>query len=118
MLFGCLGGFLFEVLKYIRKLQNRKLPDVYDIVASALLIILGGAVAAVYFGQVQSFFIAVQLGATSPAIIGAWASGSPPPPGGGGPGGGGPTSGGGGGGAISIDQVDVASKVFRALRWN
>ena len=108
---GCLGGFLVEALKHIRKLQQRERPDGFAISASVGMVLVGGAVAAVYVNQVQSTLIAVQLGPTAPAIIGAWASGGPPPPRGGGPRG-------GGGGTIAVDQVDVVTRVLESLRWN
>lgn len=111
VLLGCAGGFLVEALKHVRKLQVGQWPNAFDLVASLVLIAIGGGVAALYFGQVQSTFMAAHIGATAPAVIGAWVSGGPPPPGGGGPGGG------GGGGATAIEQVGVRGRMLMALSW-
>jgi len=113
LLWGGLGGVCVELLKHVRKLHGKQVPDAFEITVSLILIALSGFVAAVYQGQVQSMLIAVQIGATAPAIIGAWASGGPPPPGGGS----GPRAGGGGGGTAVLEQADVASRVHQALRW-
>jgi hypothetical protein len=116
LLFGCLGGLFVEALKHVRKMQGKQFPDTFEIVVSVILIALGGGVATIYQGQVQSMLIAAQVGASAPAIIGAWASGGPPPSGGGGqPGLGG--RGGGGGGAMALPQRDALSQVVRALSW-
>lgn len=113
LLLGCLGGFFVEALKHVRKMQGKQLPDAFELAVSLILIIVGGGVTAVYSGQVQSMLLAVQVGATAPAIIGAWASGGPPSPGGGGP-----TAVGSGGGTGAILKADVASRVLHALTWS
>ena len=74
-LLGCLGAFFVEALKIVSKLRAKQLPDAFDLAISIILIALGGGVAMVYYGQVESVMIAVQIGATAPAIIGAWSSG-------------------------------------------
>jgi hypothetical protein len=114
VMLGCLGGFFVEALKQVRKLQRKKMPDAFDLAVSLILIIMGGAVAGVYLGQVQSLLIAVQIGATAPAIIGAWVSGGPRPPDGGGK----PKDWGGGGGTVVVEKADVASRVVKSLSWN
>jgi hypothetical protein len=121
LLFGCLGGLFVEALKHVRKLQGKQLPDGFEILVSAILIALGGGVAAIYQGQVQSMLVAAQVGASAPAIIGAWASGGPPPPNGGA---GrrsraarGQANRGASGGAIALPHADIASEVVRALSW-
>ena len=109
---GCLGAGFVEALKHVRKLQGKQVPDSFELVVSIILIVVGGGVAAIYVGQVQSILIAAQIGATAPAIIGAWASGGPPPDGPRGP------RAGGGGGMVVLEGVDVVSKLETALRWN
>jgi len=121
MLFGGLGALFVEALKHARKLQGKQYPDAFELIVSLILIALGAGVAAVYHGEVRSMLIAVQIGAPAPAIIGAWASGSPPPrnravgnssirgrepfvmgsP-----------------EAAALKRRDVQSKVLQALRWN
>ena len=112
-LFGCLGALLVEALKHVRKLQGKGWPDTFEITVSVILLLVGGAVAALYQGQVQSMLIAAQIGASAPAIIGAWASGGSQPPGG--------SSGGfrvdPASGTAAIAQVDVLSQIDRALSW-
>jgi hypothetical protein len=76
-LLGCLGAFFVEALKVVAKLRAKQLPDAFDLAVSVILIALGGGVAMVYYGQVESVMIAVQIGATAPAIIGAWSSSHP-----------------------------------------
>ena len=113
LLFGCLGGLFVEALKHVRKLEGKQWPDGFEIFVSVILIALGGGVTAIYQGQVQSMLIAAQVGASAPAIIGAWASGGPPPSGGDH----GQAGTGGGGGARALPKVNVASRVARALSW-
>lgn len=76
-LLGCLGAFFVEALKIVAKLRAKQMPDAFDLAVSVILIALGGGVAMVYYGQVESVMIAVQIGATAPAIIGAWSSSHP-----------------------------------------
>jgi hypothetical protein len=114
VMLGCLGGIFVEALKHVRKLQSKKLPDGFDLAVSLILIAIGGGVAGVYLGQVQSMLIAVQIGATAPAIIGAWASGGPPTNGGGG----GPRARRPGSGSVVLEKADVASRVVLSLSWN
>lgn len=110
LVFGCLGALFVEALKHVRKLQGRQLPDRFDILVSVILIGVGGGVAAIYQGQVQSMLIAAQVGASAPAIIGAWASGGPPPSKGGGTQAGADSS-------IVLLQTDFLPQVLRALSW-
>ena len=100
--FGCVGSLLVEAIKHVRKLQGRQLPDMFDIVVSVILIAIGGGVAMIYMGQVQSIPMAVQIGASAPSIIGAWASGGQQPP---------------GGGTTTMQKLDILSQVGRALSW-
>lgn len=76
-LLGCLGAFFVETLKIVAKLRAKQLPDAFDLAVSIILIAVGGGVAMVYYGQVESVMIAVQIGATAPAIVGAWSSSHP-----------------------------------------
>jgi len=78
---GFLGGAVVEALKYARKLQNGGKPKTGEFIASAIVAMVGGVVAAAYAGQnIESVLLAMQIGATAPAIVGAWVSGGPPKP--------------------------------------
>jgi hypothetical protein len=111
---GGFGALLVEALKHVRKLEGRQWPDTFEMGVSLILILVGGGVAGLYRGQVESILIAAQIGASAPAIIGAWASGGQQPP-----------AGRGGGrvmvdpatGTATIAQADLASQVGRALSW-
>ena len=89
VVFGGFGALFVQAVKVVRKLDLKQRPDSFELCASAILIALGAGVTAIYHGQIQSVYVAAQLGATAPAVVGAWFSTNPPPPGGGGGGGGG-----------------------------
>lgn len=109
--FGCVGGLLPEVLKHVRKLESKKLPDGFDIAISLILAIVGGVVAGIDWQHVQSPEIAVGIGAAAPAMIGAWQSGGkgPQPSGG--------ASRGLGEGPSGAQRMDLGSRIGRALSW-
>ena len=113
VLFGCVGGLLPEVLKLVRKLQGKQLPDLYEIVISLILIALGGALAGIRWEQIRSIEAAVAVGATAPSLVGAWMSGAPAPPNQ--RDGGGASRGLGDGPARG--QRTVLSNIGRALSW-
>jgi hypothetical protein len=84
LLYGGLGALLVEALKFVRKMQGGQWPSTLDFVVSAILIAIGAIVTGLYQNQVQSALAAAQIGASAPAIVGAWASGGPHLPAGGG----------------------------------
>ena len=110
---GCLGGLCVETLKHVRKLEGRRFPSTFELGASIVLILLGGLVAFFYQGQVESIMIAAQIGATAPAIVGAWASGAKPPR----------NDGGGGlhkksvGETVALPKERIESRIIGALSW-
>lgn len=112
-LIGCLGGMCVEILKHARKLEGRRFPDATELGVSIILILLGGVVAFFYQGQVESIMVAAQIGATAPAIVGAWASGAKPP----GNGGGGGLHARSEGERVAIPKQGVESRIFDALSW-
>ena len=116
-LFGGLGGAFVELVKHATKLRGGHWPTLTDLAASLLMILLGGGVAAAYFaiGQIGSLIVAMHLGATAPALVGAWVTAGPPSGGGGGGGGQAPSW--SGGGAIAIEQANVVSKMLAAFSW-
>ena len=112
--FGCVGGLLPEVLKHVRKLESKKLPDGFEIAISVILATVGGVVAGIDWQHVPSPEIAVGVGAAAPAMIGAWQSGGKGPHVPGGPGG---ASRGLGNGPAAAQRMDLGSRIGRALSW-
>ena len=112
--FGCVGGLLPEVLKHVRKLESKKLPDGFEIAISVILATVGGVVAGIDWQHVPSPEIAVGVGAAAPAMIGAWQSGGKGPQVASGAGG---ASRGLGDGPAATQRMDLGSRIGRALSW-
>ncbi len=76
--FGCLGGMLLELLRWWKLRTSVQFPvyaraPLYWLLTLAM-IIAGGAIAAVYGSGTTSAILAMNVGASAPAIIGALAA--------------------------------------------
>jgi hypothetical protein len=77
-LFGCLGGVAVEVLRWFKLRESDKLP-VYAQkpgywVITVVMILIGGVIAIAYGTGKTTAILAMNLGASAPAIIGSLAT--------------------------------------------
>jgi hypothetical protein len=73
---GCLGGSLLEVLRWWQLRERQQLPiyarSVRYWAITVVMILLGGGVATLYGIESQNAIALVNLGASAPALIGAF----------------------------------------------
>ncbi len=72
---GALGALLLDLTRWVFRLQTNSLPEnlAYELIASVLLVLVGGCTAGIFAGVIRTAWQAAMLGAGAPGVLRAMA---------------------------------------------